>query len=295
MKILVICNPISGGGRARRLGRQLGDLLEGRGHRVELYVTGQAGDGRRRAATAEPDLERIVVVGGDGTLNEVLNGLRDPSRIPLAQLGTGTANLLAHELDLPSRPADLAGLVENGPTRRVDMGLADGRRFLLVVSAGFDGMVTRVAQGGRSGTMSYFRWLLPILKVLKSYRPPRLAVRVDGGEPTEGGLVIVSNVRNYGGIFTAADRARCDSGHLDVCILVRASVPRLVRGVLSAFRGGLSRNPDVIYRTGTHIEVRSDQPVETQIDGDPFGTTPLDISVVARHVPVVVPSNASRS
>jgi diacylglycerol kinase family enzyme len=96
-------------------------------------------------------------------------------------------------------------------------------------------------------------------------------------------------VRNYGGVFTVADRARCDSGHLDICVLTRAALPSLARAAVSALTGGLSNCPGVIYLTGTRVELGSDRPVPLELDGDPFGATPVDIKMEPQHVPVIVP------
>jgi len=289
VKVLIICNPISGGGRAARLAGKLRELLEGSGHGVDLFLTSAAGEARRRASQAGSDVDRIVSVGGDGTLNEVLNGLEDPSRIPLTQLATGTANLLAHDLNLPYHAEGVHRLLEHGTIRRLDLGLVGERRFLMVVSSGFDAMVTLEAQGNRSGTMNYARWLPSIIKVLRDYKPPCFTVNVDDREPIEGQLVIVSNVRNYGGLFTVTDRAVCDSGYLDVCVLTRAALPGLVRALVGGLTGGLSRSQGVVYVQGTRIGVTSDRPVPAELDGDPFGTTPIDITLQPRQVPIVVP------
>ncbi|HXV74814.1 MAG TPA: diacylglycerol kinase family protein [Candidatus Polarisedimenticolaceae bacterium] len=289
-KTLIVCNPISGGGRGRKRGVQLEQRLRLAGREFESFVTERAGDARRRAATVEADVDRIVVIGGDGTLNEVLNGLRDPSRVPITQLATGTANLLAHDLRLPFRAEGMGRLLDDGSIRYVDMGQAGDRRFLLVVSAGFDAMVTHEAQRGRSGPSGYLSWIVPTIRTLRGYRPPNLEVKVDGGPSVRGELVIVSNVRNYGGIFTVADRASCDSGHLDVCVLKRASLPGLARAAFSGLTGGLSSSPGVVYLTGRRIELDADRPVPVELDGDPFGTTPVEIELTPRCVPVVVPA-----
>jgi YegS/Rv2252/BmrU family lipid kinase len=289
VRVLIICNPISGGGRSRRLGSRLGKLLEDKGHQVDLYLTERAGDANRRAAAIDGDVERVVAVGGDGTLNEVLNGLPDPSRIPMTQLATGTANLLAHDLGLPYDSEGASRLLENGEVRRLDMGMIGEKRFLMVVSSGFDAMVTHEVQGNRTGTMSYARWLPSIVKLLKDYRPPRLKVEVDDRDPIEGEMVIVSNVRPYAGLFTVADRARCHSGHLDVCVLTRASFPHLARATVGGLTGGLSQQNGVVYVTGSRIALMAQDPVPVQLDGEAFGTTPLEITLKPRHVPVVVP------
>jgi len=266
------------------------DLLRRDGHPVDVYWTAGPGDAAKRARECERSAERILAVGGDGTLNELLNGLSDPSRVPIAQLATGTANILAHELELPREPRGVARMLVRGGVRRLDMGLAGERRFLMVASAGFDAFVTRCIAERRTATLGYLGYAAPILGALRRYRPPRIAVRVDDRPVVEGQLVLVSNTRNYGGLFTMADLARCDSGHLDVCVLRDASLGGLVRAAAAGLTGGLSGREDVGYFTGRHIRIDAEDPVQVEIDGDHAGTTPLDIRVLAAHVPVVVPA-----
>jgi diacylglycerol kinase family enzyme len=291
MKVLVVVNPIAGGGRAARGAERLVQLLEGRGHAVERFSSRSPEETveRVRKREADGDLERIVVAGGDGTVNDVLNGLDDPSRIPLAHLAYGTANMLARELRIPSDPDALAALVESGGFRRLDLGTAGQRRFLMVASSGFDAMVTRAVSRTRRGTLGYPGYVRPILRALREYRAPRLRVTVDGAEPLPGALAIVSNIRNYGGILSVADRARPDSGVLDVCVFSGERVGDLVRYGLAGLLRRVSRLPDVHYRTGRRIAIESEEPAAVQIDGDYRGTTPLSIGVEAAVVPVLTP------
>jgi YegS/Rv2252/BmrU family lipid kinase len=289
VNVLIICNPISGGGRAAKLANRLVELVVAGGHDADLFLTSAAGDASRRASQVDPGVDRIVSVGGDGTLSEVLNGLEDPSRVPLTQLATGTANILAHDLNLPYDAEGVSRLLEHGSIRHLDMGSVGDRRFLMVVSSGFDAMVTLEAQGNRTGPMNYARWLPSIIKVLREYRPPRFTVNVDDLNPIEGQLVIVSNVRNYGGLFTVADRAVCDSGFLDVCVLTRAALPGLIKAAVGGLTGGLSGSDGVVYVHGTRIGITSSEPVPVEVDGDPYGTPPIQISLQPHHVPVVVP------
>ena len=288
-KILLIGNPVAGGGRAKRLMADLLQTLRQRGYLVETFLTGSAGDATRRARGIEADVDVLVVVGGDGTLNEILNGLPDPSQTPIAYLPTGTANVLGRELGLPKRAEDLIQILESGHLRRLDMGLLGEGRFLMMASAGLDAMVTEEVRRQRGGTLGYLGYLMPILRALQRYQPPELKVTVDGGEQIPGAFSVVSNTRNYGGIFSFADRARCDSGHLDVCVFPRGTLPALLRYYLAALRGRVSRRTDVRYLTGSRIRIESREPVAVQADGDPAGVTPVDIRVLPATVPVLVP------
>jgi YegS/Rv2252/BmrU family lipid kinase len=288
-KILLMANPVAGGGRAMQLVADLLQRLRQRDYLVETFVTDSAGDATRRARDIEADVDVLVVVGGDGTLNEILNGLPDPSQRPIAHLPTGTANVLGRELGLPRRAEDLIQILESGHLRRLDMGLLGERRFLMMATAGLDAMVTNEVRRRRGGTLGYFGYLVPILRALRRYQPPELRVTVDGGEKILGAFVVVSNTRNYGGIFSFADRARCDSGHLDVCVFPRGTLPALIWYYFAAFCGWVSKRTDVRYLTGSRIRIESIEAVAVQVDGDPAGVTPVDIQLVPAAVPVFVP------
>ncbi len=290
MKIVVLGNPIAGGGQARQRIDALAARLRERGHDTEVQLTERAGDAALRARRLEPDVDRLVVVGGDGTLNEALNGLPDPTRVPLAQLPTGTANLLARDLRLPFDAEGTARLLDAGELRHLDMGCAGGRRFLMLVSAGFDALVTQELAGRRRGTLGFVGYARPILRALRRYRPPRLRVAVDGGEPLACGLVIASNTRNYGGLFTVVREARCDSGQLEVCLFTRASLPSLIRVAVQGLFGGVSDKRGVVHLRGRRVSIGAEEPTPVEVDGDYFGTTPVDVELHPRCVPFVAPA-----
>jgi YegS/Rv2252/BmrU family lipid kinase len=297
MRVLVIANPAAGSGRGRERTDALVRRLEARGHKVERFATRGPGDARRRVAGAESAFDRIVGAGGDGTLNEIVNGLEDPSRVPLAPLALGTANMLAGALGLPRDPAALAAIVEGDAIRRVDLGHATptvdpGRRscFLGVAGAGFDAMVTEAVRRTRDGPLGYAGYAMPILRTLRGYRAPRLRVRLDGGAPEACGFAIVANLPNYGGLFAVTPDARLDSGHLDVCLFRDASFPGLVRIVWPAWRGTLGARSDCLVRAASRLSIESADPVPApiQLDGDAWAETPVEIGVRPRVVPMSV-------
>ncbi|MGH0034895.1 MAG: diacylglycerol/lipid kinase family protein [Myxococcota bacterium] len=300
MKVLVLSNPVAGKGRGERAARVLVERLEARGHGVERFDTHGPGDARRRAAERTASLgpsDRIVVVGGDGTLNEVVNGLPDPGRVPIVQLAVGTANMLARELGWPRRLralAALVALVEEGEVRRIDLGRigpGGGQRFVMNASCGFDAMVTRRIREARRGTLGFRGYVRPVLGVLRRYQEPRLRVRVDDDPPREGALVLVSNLRNYGGLFRFTERARCDSGHLDIRLFHRARPVDLVRygcaGLLRCSAG--LRGSEALAARRVRIESATREPVPVQLDGDAWGTTPVEIEVAPAALAVVTP------
>ncbi len=297
MDFLVIANPVAGGGRGRRLAQQVAARILARGHRCELFLTGRAGDGAALVGQLGEAVRRVVVVGGDGTVAEVFNGLPDPSRVALLQLPTGTANLLAKDLGLPRDPGAVARLAIEGRERVVDYGTvrrvgpgADGtRRFLMVVSAGFDGAVARAVHASRGARLGYHGYLAPLARTLAEYGWPRFGVSVNGGPPQSCGYALVSKVRCYAGLFTVADRARLDSGHLDVCLFPQAS-PLLVPRIMAA--GLLGKGADWgggSYQAGHLVRFESRRPIPVEVDGDPWGETPIEIGIVPGGARLVVP------
>ncbi len=287
----MIGNPAAGAGRGRERTLRLVRALEARGHAVELFATRAPGDARRRVAECEGAVDRIVAAGGDGTLNEVVNGLADPSATPITPLALGTANMLAGALGVPRDPDALAMVVERGVVRRIDLGCVNATRFLGVVGVGFDALVTEEVRATRRGPLGYAGYTLPILRALRRYEPPRLMVRLDDGAPIACGFAIVGNLPNYGGLFAVTPDARTDSGHLDVCLFRNASIAGLVRIVWPARRGTLAARSDVVVSTATRIAIDAEgaAPASVQIDGDAWGMTPIEISVTPRVVPMLVP------
>lgn len=293
MKVLLLANPIAGKGRGRAAAERLVALLERAGHEVRLHFTEGPGDAARilgELGEAVGDLDRIGVVGGDGSLNEVVGGLADPGRVPVVQLAVGTANMLARELGLPRRPEGVAAVLEAGAVRRIDLGRIDGGRFVMNASCGFDAMVTHEIAGRRHGTLGFRGYLLPILRTLLRYREPRLAVSLDGGPPRRTGLVLVSNLRNYGGLFSFTDRASVDSGHLDVCLFERARRRDLVRYALAGLRHRVASLSGVEIVAATRVRIESAEPVAVQADGDARGTTPVELRLEPAALAVVAPA-----
>jgi len=295
LRVLVIGNPAAGAGRAGRRVAALVAALGRRGHAVESLLTTRPGEARARAAAAEGRFDCMVAAGGDGTLNEVLNGLADPRATPLVPMALGTANMLARELAIPRAPAALAALIESGAVRRVDMGRVDGTRFLGVVGVGFDAMVTEAVRQRRRGRLGYRGYVLPILRTLARYRPPRFAVRLDGGAPIECAFAIACNLPCYGGVLRVTPDARCDSGRLEVALFERATAADLVRSAWPAWRGTLAARRWVRCGAATRIEIDgAAPPVAVQVDGDAWGTTPIRIELEPRAVPILAPAQPAR-
>lgn len=289
MKVLVVGNPIAGGGQAAGKIEALAGLLRAGGHTAEVFLTAAAGDARARAAALEPGTDALVAAGGDGTLNEVLNGLREPFGMPIGFLPAGTANVTARELGLDGTPEEIVRLIDAGAVRRIDVGRAGARRFLMLASVGFDALVIEEDVRRRRSAHRFVRFAVPIARALWRYRAPALSVAVDGGPPVSGTLAIVSKTPHYGGFFNLARGARCDSGLFEVTVCARGSRAALVVYALAALCGRMERLGSVRTLRGTRVAVEAGEPVPVEVDGESFGTTPVTFELAPGALPFLAP------
>jgi YegS/Rv2252/BmrU family lipid kinase len=294
-RVLIVGNPIAGRGAARPAVERLCTALRARGHAVDLVWTGGPGDAARLAAEHGPGRDAVVAAGGDGTLREVYTGVQDLA--PLVPLALGTANMMARELAIPGDVERLVDLIEAGTERRIDVGRVGDACFLAVVGVGFDAMVTEVIARRRRGALGYRGYLLPILRAALRYRRPSLRVALDGRPPLACGFVIVSKIARYGGVMRLSDRARVDSGALEVCVVEPANACHLIFLAPFALTGTLHRAPGVRLESARTVRVEATEAVPVEVDGDYFGTTPLEIGIesgAARVLAPAVPARADR-
>lgn len=292
--ILIIANPIAGGGKGLATAKELAQRLEAEGCTVELFLTQKAGDARQRAAAGDR-VDTLVSVGGDGTLNEVLNGMPDLS-VPLAMLPMGTANVLAAELRLPRKPAQAAAAIVSGHCRHARVGVVDGRRFLLFVGVGLDGAMVRRLEEVRTGTLGKLKWSGPAWHVIRRW--PRYDLDIHAADGPDGarsltGLtsVLITRVRSYGGLFHMVRGIRIDDEWLHVLAFRQRSRASWLRALARALWGGLRPGRDVEWIRCRSVSVRCAHgpAAPYQIDGEFGGDTPLEVGLLEAPIGLVCP------
>jgi diacylglycerol kinase (ATP) len=305
--ILLVRNPIAG---RRRRGFVEAVVREVRqaGWSVDLVDTTAAGDARHLAETCDASRYAVIAVaGGDGTINEVVNGLahRGDAGPAIAIVPLGTANVLAHELGLDFRAAAIARTMMSGRPLPMRPGAAicspmDGtvvipRCFSLMAGAGFDAKVVAGVSAPlkrRLGRAAYF-WRS--LVETHRYRPVRYCVEVDGVRH-EAASVIVTRGRLYAGPYVVAPNAALSDPSLHVCLFERWGRSHTLRFGLALLLGRLPRAGGyrVVAGRDVRISVLSDagetrvQPV--QIDGDDALTLPVSIAVASGAVRLLQPA-----
>lgn len=281
----IILNPFAGGGRSRPLAAALARRLAACGVRAEVLVTRGRGDARRFARGLRADARAVLICGGDGTINEAIDGF--PHRdIPIHVVPVGTENLLAKYLRIRAALEVVVDTVlRGGPTVTFDLGVVNGRRFATIVGVGFDGECVRRLELRRRGHIDHAAYFWPIWRTFWESRWPALRVDVDGVTVFEGpGMAFIGNTPRYALGLRVVRDARPDDGLLDVCAFRCASVATLLaHSWRTLFHRHVGR-PDVCYARGGTIRASASVPVPVQVDGELAGTTPIEVSVAPAAV-----------
>lgn len=233
----------------------------------------------------------VVAAGGDGTVNDLINRLPG---VPQAILPLGTENLMARYFGIRRDGRFVADMIHADLRRTVDLVEANGRRFALMAGVGADSEIVRQVDMARTGTISRSTYFLPILKSIWKYDFPAIRVEIDG-QAVDGSCVqiLVVNIPRYGlGLTFAKDAEECD-GLLRIRLFDRGGSINMIRYLWNARRGRVERMNAVRSLTGRSIRIEADRPLPLQIDGDPFGTTPVDLTVVPGCQQFLVPSGRS--
>lgn len=294
-RALVIHNPTAGG-RRRAVLAEVVEALRRRGMTVDIQPTTGPGDATTLAAAASRARHDVVcAAGGDGTINEVANGLlRADDPPPLAVIPLGTANVLAIELGLPAAPDALAALIADGGEAAVHPAVADDRAFLLMAGAGFDAAVVHGVRRPVKRLLGKGAYVLQTLIETLRYRFPPLTVRADGREFTAR-MVVACKGRHYGGPYVAAPEARLEAGSVQLCLFHGGGVVAQARYGLALLRGRVATLPDVTVIEAREVTITAPAataPVPVQVDGDAEAALPLHITMAARPLAVISPQAA---
>ena len=305
MKVQVIYNPVAG---TRDVGddlRKAIDFLESQGWDVTLRETFGGGDATTYAREAVANhCDMVIAVGGDGTLGEVATGLAH-SDCALGVLPVGTGNVWAHMLGLPvwspinrSALMDAARILLEGKTRRIDLGKAGERYFVLWSGIGFDAQIAHDIEPHREirRSLGNLTYVVTAIALSLGLRGTRVTVSIDGKTVRERALMIlVTNAQLYGPSWRLAPEAQLDDGLLEVYIFKGSNTLDVLRHFFLLLLGKHQKSPKIESYRATRVEIRGEKPLPLHLDGDPFGHTPVTITVVPEALHVVAPSWASRT
>lgn len=242
---------------------------------------------------AEDGYEVVIAAGGDGMVNNVVNGIAG-SETALAVVPGGTANVWTRETHAPSHPGDVAAMIARGRRVRIDLGVAGDRYFLLMASLGLDSIVARSVRGVVKARFGRGAYIAAGLREATHYRGTRATITANGRTWSMPLLLaLLGNTRSYGGLIEVSHHASAIDGVLDL-VAYRAGGP--LRFAADLARTALRRHTGwqgAIYERVTEALIETDPPVPVQADGDIVGETPMRFSVRPRSLSVIVPASAS--
>jgi len=292
MKAALILNPTAG--RPKREGFQdrVIRALSIHGISCEIAFTQEPGDGSRLAReAAERGAEVVIAAGGDGTVNEVVNGLVG-TEAALGVIPLGTVNVLARELGIPLNPRKAAQVIAEGAVRKIDVGCANGRCFTLMAGFGFDAEVVAKVLQPLKDMIGASAYVLEGLGALARYQATEMTLEMPG-ETYSGGafLAIVANVSTYSYNLKITPHAAPDDGLLDICLFERPLTDKIgfMRQMAEVFINRHLYHKAVRYFRTPSVKITSSPEVMVQLDGDSFGSTPVEITILPRILPVLVP------
>ncbi len=287
---IVILNPAAKGHKAGALADRIAALSP----RIDLRLASAPGSAAAIARDAAAEgRTRIIAAGGDGTINEVINGIHD-ANVLFGLLPAGTMNVFAAELGLPGGLEECWKIIEQGHTRLVDLGTANGSQFIQLAGIGLDAQAvgeTLPEHRKNFGPLSY----VMSAAIVAARKPPVLKVRAEGRDETTGSFVLVGNGRYYGGPFVLFNNAKIDDQKLDVVVFHSLSYFDIIRYLQEIVVGHHTAMPDVEYFQTSRLLVSSENPVPFEVDGENLGETPVEFALSSKQLRVFAPPSPNGS
>lgn len=274
-------------------------MLPSTGAEFRETTAAKAGQARGAAeAAARAGADVVIAIGGDGTLNEALNGLMmvaEPHRPAIAFVPGGTANILARALGLPRSAAGIGQVLQNGVQRRIDVGKVNDRYFATIAGIGFDAEVVAAAIPLRRWISSKPAHVAATLTTLMTYRATRTRIRLDGDErivPLT--FLAAANTDWYGGGLHIAPGARADDGQFLMVYGTALTRLETLDVMIRTFSGRHLQHPKVTHHPAVMVTVEGDRPLALHADGEWLGRRPsVTFQIVPASLRVIVPRDGT--
>ncbi|MCS7163915.1 MAG: diacylglycerol kinase family lipid kinase [Thermodesulfovibrio sp.] len=290
-KVFLIGNPVAGGGALKKI-KKADDILKNKGIPTEILLTNKQGDAERFARNIKDSFNNfstlVVVAGGDGTYNEVVNGLAF-SDVPMAILPMGTTSVLAKELKIPQNIEKAIEIALTGKTLKVHLGCIKNKEkqklFILMAGVGFDGKAVFGVDPKKKKYLGKIAYILSGIKTLLEYNPSELII--NNSEQKRAYSTVVCKAACYGGSFKITPDANLKEPYLYVFLSKTKSKIGLSLQILGIIFGIHLKMKNTEYFKTKSLKILGDAHI--QIDGDYFGKTPVEINIIENALNLVVP------
>ncbi len=255
---------------------------------VETFSVGSAATLEERIEALQGTLKRVVLAGGDGTLNAALPAILKFG-LPMGVIPSGTANDFARSLNLPDDPVAAAEAIEENCTRQVDVGVANGHYFLNAIGIGLGPQLTKRLDREKKKRLGVLAYLTSLVEVIGERRRRFAAISVDGEEERYPFLQItVANGRHYGGGMTVCEDVEMDDGLLHMlCVRPLNPAQLFLRGLRIKY-GAVKDDQKLVYRKGQTVEIKTRTLNEVTADGELVTSTPINCKLLPKALDVFV-------
>ncbi|OQA20956.1 MAG: Diacylglycerol kinase [Actinobacteria bacterium ADurb.Bin346] len=290
MKNLVILNPASRNGKALELKEKLEEILVSAGLDYVLHISKSAEDIREIISKNIDVFDNFISCGGDGTVHNIANCLAGTGK-NLGCIPLGSGNDIARNLGIPLEIDKAAAIINDGNTRKLDMGMINGKYYYLAVSgAGFDSAVTDLANNTRLPLKGTSKYTYAVYRTLITFRSKKFFIKFDGQEKTANAMfVVVGNMSSYGGGMKIVPEADPEDGIFDVCIINRMSKMYFVKVFPSVFEGKHTSDPFVDYFKASEVEIDSEYNFSVFADGEYICKLPAKFEMAKKAISFIAP------
>jgi len=293
MKVFMIANPKSGKGAAHMVVPKVREFFSKNHVDIDVYITKKVGDaiGAAKKAARSGKYDVIIASGGDGTLNEVINGIMLSGRNKEQKFGIiplGTENVLAQEKSIPFNAIKAAKLIILRKTTKIDIGKAGKRYFFLMAGVGFDAHVATKVKPLLKRIVGSVAYPLAAWGELFRYKHSDITIKIDGKKTSKGSFVVIGNTKLYGGKLRMTPHADMHDGLLDVCLFKGKDIFSFLRYAAGTLTAQHIRFSDIEYYKAKTISVSAKPRALCHVDCEILGNTPIKVKVCPNAINLIV-------
>ncbi len=290
LKYQFIVNPSAGHGNYKWVIHDIQKVLKRHNIHYDIVIPKYKGETTLLAKEATKNYDVIVAVGGDGTINGVVNGLVGTQSI-LGIIPVGTGNGFAREFGIPLNIKKACKILVEGELKMIDIGKAGEKFFLATAGLGFDALIAKFTGKMLGPFRGMWLYFFAGMLVFHRYNPPLVEIRIDTEEiEIKPFVVAIANTRLYGGRAIIAPNACPDDGFFDVCIVDRMKPRRILWNLPKLFKGTHTRLPEVKMYKSRNVLIQSFEPVPIHVDGEPLDSCyEMQFTVIPKALRILTP------
>lgn len=292
-KARIIYNPTSGREAFKKELPAVLEKLEIAGYETSTHATTCEGDAITAARTAvDRGYDLVIAAGGDGTINEVINGIAEQEHRPrLGIIPVGTTNDFARALRIPRDIKKAVDVIVDGQSMLLDIGKVNDHYFINIAGGGKLTELTYEVPSKLKTMLGQLAYYMKGIEMLPSLKPTRAKIEYDGNVIDEDiMLFLISNSNSVGGFEKLAPEANMQDGYFDLIILRKTNLAEFIRIATLALRGAHLEDKHVIYEKAKHVTVTTDEKMQLNIDGEFGGLLPGEFINLQQHIDFCVPT-----